>query len=80
MTTKAARFYEDKYIGHLTDEQKRQRQARCLVHNPQDFADVVIRHAHRLVRDGRGEYQFARVESEGVTLWVLEESTATYRD
>lgn len=45
------------------------------------FAEMVSQHAKRLVEDGRGDFSFAwHGALPKATLWINDNSTATYRD
>lgn len=45
------------------------------------YADIVKRHARLMINNGRGDWWFARVESDSEsTLWVLGNATLTMRD
>jgi len=55
-------------------------QARHIAATDNAYTEIIKRHAARLVADGRGDFYFAKVESDTATLWVLDNSTVTYHD
>lgn len=69
------------YADQLLDDGCAHGQAKGIASTDNAYTDLVKRHAGQMVRDGRGNWWFVRVERDNEsTLWVLENSTVTMHE
>lgn len=69
------------YADRLMDDGCPHGQAKGIATTDNAYHEIIKRHAGQMIRDGRGDWWFVRVERDNEsTLWALENSTVTMHD